>query len=328
MKKSTTYNRAIFIVMLIMIASCVYSQSFFPVRGSGMSIDKKYDVSDFHGIKVSSGFDVILIQGNSELLTLTAQENLFDYITVKVDNGILNIYARNNIMATQPLKARITFRSIDELNVSGGGDVVSETPINVGELGVYISGGGDFSSVINSGEVKCHISGGGDAEIKGNIKNYYLDISGGGDVESEVNAGVISCRVGGGGDLHFKSNEKTSDAVIDINGGGDMEVEIITEKLKCTVSGGGDADLSGQATEFEIDLNGGGDVNAGNLLTKNTSFNISGGSDIRVNASQELSGYISGGGDVFYTGNPEKVSVDARGGSEVHKEWSYSFIRK
>jgi hypothetical protein len=51
-----------------------------------------------------------------------------------------------------------------------------------------------------------------------------------------------------------------------------------------------------------------------------TKFIVSGGSDIHVNASQELTGYISGGGDVYYSGSPEKISVDAKGGSEVHKE--------
>lgn len=310
----------IVMITLMMLASCTYSQSFFPVKGSGTPINRNYDVSGFHNIEVSGGFDVILVQGNSESLTLTAQENLFDHITVKVDNGILKIYTRNNLWATQPLKARITFKNMENLDVSGGGDVTSETPVNVEELSIYISGGGDFSSVINSGEVKCNISGGGDAEIEGDIKDYYIDISGGGDFKSEVNASVISCRIGGGGDLFLKSKEKTSDALIDVNGGGDMEVEINTEKLKCTVSGGGDADLSGQAAEFEINLNGGGDVNAGTLITRTTLFDVSGGSDIRVNASQEISGYISGGGDVYYTGNPERISVDAKGGSEVYKE--------
>jgi len=310
----------IFIIITMMFASSLYSQRIIPVKDSGMPIDRNFDVSDFHGIEVSGGFDVVLVQGNSESLILTAQENLFDYITAKVDNGILKIYTRNNVWATQQLKARITYKNIDALDVSGGGDVTSETPVNVEKLGIYISGGGDFSSVINSGEVKCYISGGGDAEIDGNIKDFYLDMSGGGDLKSEVNAGIISFTIGGGGDLILRSKEKTSDAVIDINGGGDMEVELNTEKLKCKVSGGGDADISGQANEFEINLNGGGDLNAGTLLTRTTSFNVSGGSDIHVNASQQLTGYISGGGDVYYSGSPEKISVDAKGGSEIHKE--------
>jgi hypothetical protein len=37
-------------------------------------------------------------------------------------------------------------------------------------------------------------------------------------------------------------------------------------------------------------------------------------------AEKEVSGYIAGGGDVFYSGNPAEVSVEAKGGSEVHKE--------
>ncbi len=320
MKKTVTYNHAIFIILIMMLPSCTYSQSFIPVRGSGTPVDRNFNVSDFHGIEVSGGFDVILIQGNSESATVTAQENLFDYITIKVEDGTLKIYTRNNIMATQQLKARITFKSISDLNVSGGGDVSGETPVNVEGLSVNITGGGDFSSIINSGEVRCHITGGGDAEIKGNIKDYNLDITGGGDLKSEVNASVIFCRITGGGDLFLRSTEKTSDAVLDIIGGGDMDVEINTEKLKCSVAGGGDATLSGQATEFEINLNGGGDVNARTLSTKITSFRVSGGSDIHVNASQELTGYISGGGDVYYSGSPDKISVEAKGGSEVHKE--------
>ena len=322
MKKQVTNTSISMILMIIFITftSCTYSQSFFPVRGRGISIDRDFNVSDFNGIEVSGGFDVILVQGSFESLTLTAQEDLFEYITVKVENGTLKIYTRNNIISTQQMKARITFKSINGLNVSGGGDVTSETPINVEELSVYISGGGDLSSVINSGKVKCHISGGGDAEIEGNIKDYYLDMSGGGDFKSKVNAGVIFCRITGGGDLFLRSKEKTSDAVVDIIGGGDMDVEINTEKLKCSVSGGGDATLFGQATEFEINLDGGGDINAGTLSTKITSFHVSGGSDIHVNASQELTGYISGGGDVYYSGSPEKISVDAKGGSKVHKE--------
>jgi hypothetical protein len=303
-----------------MKSSCTYSQSFMPVKGTGLSIDRKFNISDFKGIDVSSGFDVILVQGSSESLTLTAQENLFEYITVKVENGTLRIYTRNNLRPTQPMKARITFKDISNLKVSGGGDVHSETPVNVEALDVYISGGGDLNSVINSQELKCHISGGGDTELEGRTKDYYIEVSGGGDLKSEVNASIISCRIAGGGDLYLRNEDKTSEADIDVNGGGDADLKISAERLRCSVTGGGDAVLYGQASQFEININGGGDVNARNLSTNITKFNVSGGSDIHVYASKELNGYISGGGDVYYSGNPGKISVDAKGGSEVHKE--------
>jgi hypothetical protein len=320
MKKPFTYCRLTVLILAMMLSSCTYSQLFDSVKGTGMSIDRDFNVTDFKGIDVSGGFDVTLVQGNIESLTLSAQKNLFDHITVEVDNGTLKVYTRNNLMATQPMKARITFKSISNLKVSGGGDVASETPVNVEALDVYISGGGDFSSVINSEELKCHISGGGDAEIGGKTKSYYLEDSGGGNIKSEVNASVISCRIAGGGDLYLRNEDKTSEADIDINGGGNIDMKINAEKLKCSVTGGGDADIYGQASEFEITINGGGSLKARDLSTNITSFNVNGGSDIHVNASKELSGHISGGGDVYYSGNPEKISIDARGGSEVHKE--------
>ncbi|OFY68112.1 MAG: hypothetical protein A2V64_02065 [Bacteroidetes bacterium RBG_13_43_22] len=51
--------------------------------------------------------------------------------------------------------------------------------------------------------------------------------------------------------------------------------------------------------------------------TPDSSYTVTSETPVNV---EKLGVYISGGGDVYYSGNPEKVSVDARGGSEVHKE--------
>jgi len=307
-------------LLFVTFSSCVSSQSFLPAKGSGESVDKNFNVSGFQSIDVSGGFDVVLVQGNSEGVTLTAQENLFEYITVKVDQGVLKIYTEKNIQPTKQLKARISFQNMHKLKVSGGGDLICETPVHVSELGVDISGGGDFKTMINTGKLQFNISGGGDASLNGSIKNFDLHLSGGGDVKSEVNADIINCEVSGGGDITLTGKEKATEANFSITGGGDLSLEMKTEKLTCSVSGGGDASLSGKAANVELNINGGGDIKAGDLLSDMTVFHVSGGSDIHVNASKELTGNISGGGDVYYTGSPAKVSIDAKGGSEIHKE--------
>jgi hypothetical protein len=319
--KTTAFKSCVIALSVLfgLFTSCISSQSFMPVKGHGTSVTRDFTVSDFHGIEVSNGFDVTLVQGDAEALTLTAQENLFEYIIVKVDQGTLKIYSDENMMATQPLKARITFKSIDKLRVSGGGDVVGETSVDVNTLGIEISGGGDFTSVINTGELDCRISGGGDAKIDGRIGTYKLDLTGGGDVVSDMDVNILNCTVSGGGDLTLRG-KKASEAVIHISGGGDLEVEMELEKMNCSVSGGGNASLRGSAVTLDIEVNGGGDINAASFTATNASFQASGGSDIRINATKELSGQISGGGDVYYSGSPEIVTIDARGGSEIHKQ--------
>lgn len=321
MKKTVLQTSSfILLILIVSLTSCVSSQSFLPVKGNGESVDRKFNVSDFDAIDVSGGFDVVLVQGNSEEVTLTAQENLFEYITVSVDQGTLKIYTENNIMSTRQMKARIAFKNIGKLRVSGGGDVTGETEVNVPDLDVELSGGGDLTTTIKTDELRCHISGGGDAKIDGNIKYYFLELRGGGDVESTVAAENIDCNISGGGNIDLRSKEMVSTATIDINGGGNVNADINAEKLNISVSGGGDATLNGKASEFGITVNGGGDILAGNFQTVNTSFTASGGSDVRVNASGEIAGQISGGGDVYYSGSLENISVNTSGGSEIHKE--------
>lgn len=320
MKKTVPFRNLILLIFSMMLSYNVSSQNIIPVKGYGPSVDKKINVSDFKGIDVSGGFDVILVQGNTEALTLTAQENLFEYITTRVENGILKIYTHHNIWSTRPMKARITFKDIKDLKVSGGGDAYSETPMNVETLEVSLSGGGDFKSEINTEQLRCRMSGGGDAEINGKINEYNINISGGGDLISKVSAGNITCRIVGGGDFRLVNDAPASKGDIEINGGGDLDIKMTAERLKCSVYGGGDAIISGQASEFEINLSGGGNLDARNLSTESTTVNVGGGSDIHVNVSKELSGRIAGGGDIYYSGNPDRIDIDARGGSKVHKE--------
>ncbi len=320
MKNSLTICLVIFCMTFLSVTSCISSQGFIPIRGTGASVDKDFNVSDFSAIRVSSGFDVILTQGNTEGVTLTAQENLFEYITVEVVQGVLNIYTEENIMATKPLKAHISFKLIDKLKVSGGGDVTAETHLNVPQLETEISGGGDLTAEINTGELKCRMSGGGDAAFRGSAKIFNIEMSGGGDLRSFMDMNNVTCHLSGGGDLTLNSNTKIDNADIEIGGGGDLEAGLKAEKISCTISGGGNASLNGQSGDLEINISGGGDIDAAGFVAGSARISASGGSDIHVNVSHELTGQISGGGDIYYAGNPDKVTVDARGGSEIHKQ--------
>lgn len=321
MKKVLVYSLMLIATILFVAStSCISSQSPLPVRGVGDLKDKTYDIANFNGVDISGGFDVNLIQGDKEGLVLTAEENLFEYINVKVEAGILKVYVERNNLQTRGLKAKVYLKSITSLQVSGGGDVTAENGLDVPNLDVQLSGGGDLKTTLKTGELKCRISGGGDAEIEGTIAAFNLNMSGGGDISSNVNAKSINCSISGGGDVSLQNKEKATNVDFNISGGGDLVLDVEADDVKCSVSGGGDASLSGKAKTLDVAVNGGGDVNAGKFEADKASFRANGGSDIHVRALSELSGNISGGGNVYYSGNPSVVNIDAKGGSTVHKE--------
>lgn len=302
------------------LTACAFSQSPFPVKGNGNVVSRDFPVSGFSAVEVSSGIDITLAQSNTENLTITADENLFDVIKEEVNGGVLKIYCDHNITHSKALRARIVFKNLESIKVSGGGDVKAETPVNTDALTIGISGGGDLNMTANANDLKCTMNGGGDAILNGAIKQMNALLSGGGDLVSDVSANDITCTLSGGGDLKLTGKEKTASAHITISGGGDLKLTIDADNLDCTVSGGGDATLSGKAANFNMNINGGGDVNAKEMLTEITHFTASGGSEIYVNASKELRGRSSGGGDVHYSGNPGMVDIDAKGGSKVYKD--------
>ncbi|MBN2814687.1 MAG: DUF2807 domain-containing protein [Bacteroidales bacterium] len=310
----------LFFLVFSSLISCVSSQSFLPVKGSGMPVEKNYTVSGFKGLDVSGGFDVVLVQGNTEGVVLTAQENLFGYIKVEVVQGVLRIYTEANIMPTKPMKAWVSFKSIEKLEVSGGGDVVAETPVNVPGLDMAISGGGDLTLTVNTAELNGKISGGGDARLDGSAENFVVVMSGGGDLSSSLEAGNIACTLSGGGDLNIKNPVRAFAITLEVSGGGDVEALLEADRLKCAVSGGGNASFSGNVTDLEIHVSGGGDIDAAGLVARKASVEAGGGSDVHVHVSDELKGNISGGGDIYFAGNPAIVSIDTKGGSEIHKE--------
>lgn len=306
-------------MLMPFLISCMSAQGFLPVKGTGEITQKDYSVSDFKNIDVSGGFDVTLVPGNAEGVSISAQPNLFEYIHAEVVQGVLKIYIEGNIIATRGLKARIEFKELNNLNVSGGGDVIAESVINSPELFVGLSGGGDLKAEINTAMFDCKVSGGGDVKIEGSAKKSNLNLSGGGDLEANIDAGTISCYLSGGGDLMLRCRE-TEEARIEVNGGGDVDAMLNANKMKCSVSGGGNAKLAGSALNLDINITGGGDVNASSLNSELAMIQASGGSDIHVSVSKELKGNISGGGDIYISGNPPVVSIDARGGSEVHRQ--------
>lgn len=306
--------------ILLIFSACVSSQSFIPVKGSGMAVEKSFNVSGFTGIEVSGGFDVILSQGESESVTLQAQENLYKYIHVEVEQGILRIYTENNLWPTEPLKAKIMFSDITRLHVSGGGDVKAENRIKAEGLEIALSGGGDITADVDVTELNCSISGGGDARLNGSANKFDINMTGGGDLESTMNAGTLFCRLSGGGDLKLRSEIEATEIKFELSGGGDADAVLNTSDLTCTLSGGGNASLSGKASHLDLNLNGGGDIHASELKVTTADFDVSGGSDLHLNVSEEIKGNISGGGDVYYSGSPEVVTIDARGGSEVHRQ--------
>jgi len=105
-----------------------------------------------------------------------------------------------------------------------------------------------------------------------------------------------------------------------VYGAGTINMDVdFASQIRTQVTGTGRIVLNGKAEMLEVVINGSGSVSTSNLITQQSTVNITGSGKCEVNSHEELSVNINGNGKVFYAGNPTIVSSSLSGNGELRQ---------
>lgn len=146
-------------------------------------------VGSFHAIRISNAFEVYINQGNEDAVAISASnDELKSKIITKVENGVLIIkfdedkkFWKGWNGSKHRLKAYISIKKIDALNVSGACNVYFEDGLSAEGLSIDLSGASDMKGKIDAKTLKVDISGASSATISGNAATLAVDASGASD---------------------------------------------------------------------------------------------------------------------------------------------------
>lgn len=124
-------------------------------------------------------------------------------------------------------------------------------------------------------------------------------------------------RAGGGANVFGQGRLSFNDLSLDASGGSNMKLTFEAHDLHATASGGADALLEGVARLFNANGSGGSNLDARKLIAESCYATSSGGSDVYVNARNELKMKASGGSDIYYYGSANVVARSESGGSDI-----------
>ena len=147
------------------------------------------NLSGFHAIKVSNAFDVYISQGNEDAVAISASTAEYRAkIVTEVRGGVLIIrfdddkkFWKGWNSNKHKLKAYISIKKIDALNVSGACNVYFEEGLSAEGLTVDLSGASDMKGKIEAKTLKVDISGASSATISGNAATLAVEASGASD---------------------------------------------------------------------------------------------------------------------------------------------------
>ena len=212
------------VVISLGATSCIDGQVRRTVRGEGDVVKKERTATPFDGIRVSTGIDVYLKQGDKESITVEADENLHEYIITEVKSGTLHVYTDANIRFAKMKRVYVTMKEITSVKTSSAGDIIGETPIKCNNIEIDASSAGNIRLELTSRKVEVNISSSGDVSLSGEAEILNADLSSAGNLEAY--------------------NLKVKDAEVSASSAGDARVNV-SERITARASSAGDITYHG-----------------------------------------------------------------------------------
>jgi hypothetical protein len=196
-----------FTILALLISITTFSQDV--IKGSGKIVTQERNLEAFTSVSSTSSFDVNIIQGASQKVTVSGYENLVDLVDLLVSDGKLRISfkkQRNQYINNVNIKVNIVIPELNAITLSGSGDI-------------------DIENFKSSKSLKCSVAGSGNISFKNcSCQNATFAVNGSGNVDA--------------------FSLTTNDAAVTVNGSGNVDLNC-AGNLDVSIAGSGNVNYSG-----------------------------------------------------------------------------------
>jgi len=285
MKKAIVFLAATLAAMLCSI-SCIHVNGHAKrICGSGNIVTHNIGSLGYEGIDASYSVKVIVTEPASSDVIVRADDNLLEYVELKVRDGILEVSLDEKMRGTDMQECTIEIfvpdnGRIRSLKASGASRIEVRTPLHADEMEIEASGASHICGDIEARELEAEISGASGAQL----------------------------------------TLKADECSIETSGASNLTACITGRCCRAEASGASKATLSGTVREAELKAGGASTLKAEELTTLDCSVSVGGASSATVNCSNRLTVSAGGASSVRYTGDCQLVKCTSSGASSVSRK--------
>ena len=218
--RRATSTLAVILIVVVMIAAlsflvgaALFLRPSIPVigtgevAGSGRAETRELQFKDFTAVHIGSAFQSRITYSNSYRVSVTMDDNLFDYLQVTKEGDVLAIGLKSGYeyhYSSLTLSAEIQLPDLRELQSGGatrntiqgfnfshefvlrlsGASTTETTDMSVGDVEIEISGASTLSGKITAnGDAQFTLSGASTATVGGKANNLFISVSGASNTE-------------------------------------------------------------------------------------------------------------------------------------------------
>jgi hypothetical protein len=258
MKKAIVAVLVAVLLMSGLLTGCVGGR----VTGSGNLVTQEFNFSDFTRVEVGNAFEVEIVQADSYRVSITADDNLFEYIQVSKAGETLKISLK--LLPLRPLfttlRAEITMPQLYGLGLSGATHGTVSGFSSTENLDIEVSGASSLDmSDIAAGDTRFAVSGAskasGDITASGNAQ---LNLSGASSVQLQGSASDVVIDASGASRVEL-DNFPVDNADVTLTGASRATVNL-DGRLDANLSGASKISYIGEPTMGDVRTSGGSSV--------------------------------------------------------------------
>ncbi|MDO4782926.1 MAG: head GIN domain-containing protein [Capnocytophaga felis] len=230
-------------ILFLVTFSVSYGQWFGQktIKDNGNIINKERRVGNYSSVKLKGFIDVILLKGEVGKVRIEASDNIEPYILTTVKGGEITIELQEGYNYNFKHKVNVYVpvnERLEQISLSGSGDISMKEQIKVENLKCTLSGSGDISVNFDATRLDLSLSGSGDLTVRGNCPEINIKMVGSGDITTDsIRAERVTVQLSGSGDVDVYASKSIKAKV---SGSGDISVKGKPELQDTQVIGSGE----------------------------------------------------------------------------------------
>lgn len=240
-------------------ATCVFAGT--RIKGSGHIVTRTIEAPDFHAIDASRAVEVFVVDDASGKITIEADDNVMEYVMVKVHEGELKVGIDKTINNLNDVTIRVTVPyngHIYELDASSASKIIAKVPFTGNKLDIDASSAAhiEVTATVTEGSAEASSASKIDATIR--AVEFEADASSAAKITLKGSADSFDAEASSAAKIDA-SELVTKNCDAEASSAARIEVNC-TEKLRAEASSGASVYYSGTCTYVTINKSSGGSV--------------------------------------------------------------------
>lgn len=225
----------ILIVSGLFLNACTFGSANV-IKGDGNVVTRMYEVDHFNSLDIRGMFEVNLIPGEGQPVMFETDENIQDYLKLRVRGNTLHISSTEDaVFRPTKMVLHIPYSELKKIAIGGACKLGSDAPVVAEELTFQVSGAADIELTLEAKKLTTRVSGAANIKLDGSVVEHRADLSGASNIRAEqLYTGDTRINLSGAGSAHVYASESLD---VSLSGLGNIRYYGAPKNIKMSKSG-------------------------------------------------------------------------------------------